>query len=194
PHQVAHPAPLMHLPDARPETIKLPAQLIGFIEQHGRTRQQIEHSPVRSGDRCIELPPWKNSDAARPLRQSLPSIPLSACPTDECESLPAVDPSPESPSAAAAGLHQWDSKTFAMSDRTAGSNRPHPQRIQCAPDAPPPASTHPEFHRAAHTVRASRQRPRTHIPRYSNAPEGYRDRTTRPAAACAPGRCNTPPT
>ena len=49
---------------AGPEAIELGAEKIGFVEQDGRVRKQIENTAVSSGDGSVELPAGKDGDAA----------------------------------------------------------------------------------------------------------------------------------
>ena len=50
--------------DASPEAVELLLELIGFVEQNGGARDEIEDGAVGSGDGRIKLPAGKNVDAA----------------------------------------------------------------------------------------------------------------------------------
>ena len=63
-NQIADAAALVGFVDAGPEAVELLLELIGFVEENGGARDEIEDGAVGSGDGRVELPAGKNVDSA----------------------------------------------------------------------------------------------------------------------------------
>ena len=63
--EIADAAALVGFFDAGPEAVELGAQQVGFVEQHGGVRKQIEDGAVGAGDGSVKLPAGKDGHAAR---------------------------------------------------------------------------------------------------------------------------------
>src|SRR5712671_7359452 len=55
----------MSFSDASPKALEFLFELIGFVEQNGGARNEIEDGVVGAGDRREKLPPGKNVEATR---------------------------------------------------------------------------------------------------------------------------------